>query len=254
MAARSKFQRFDVERWHRSRIQGAPYNPRTLSDAARAKLRANLDVDAGGVGLLDPLTVNRRTGNLVSGHQRLAILDALEGREDYSIDVSVVELSDKQEREQNIFFNQRGAQGDWDAKLLGQMLPGLSIAATGFDDVTLRPLFDTKAIDELLGVKRDRPTLAYVEALAVPEDEEDAPAEYDNSGADERPDVTDEDDAPAGNAAWGTKEHDNRRANYPLPIVLGQSDKRSWDDYKKRVGTSGDTAAFLLLLNAAKDT
>lgn len=87
--------------------------------------------------------VNRRSGNLVSGHQRLACLDVLEGSGDYYLDVAVVELTDKQEREQNIFFNNPGAQGAWDVQALGELLhAGLEIEATGFDRMDLEVLFD----------------------------------------------------------------------------------------------------------------
>src|SRR5262245_18761408 len=135
----SKFQKFTVERWHRSEIQGAPYNPRVIDSYARKKLEANLKK----VGLLDTLVVNRRTRNLVSGHQRLACLDALEGSGDYHLDVAVVDLTEKQEREQNIFFNNPAAQGTWDVQALGELLSkDLEIAATGFEKMDLEVIFD----------------------------------------------------------------------------------------------------------------
>lgn len=59
---------FATERWSRDRIKNALYNPRTIDRFARQKLEADLKK----VGLLAPLTVNRRTGNIVGGHQRLA--------------------------------------------------------------------------------------------------------------------------------------------------------------------------------------
>lgn len=99
--------------------------------------------------------MNRRTGNLVSGHQRLACLDALEGAADYHLDVAVVELTDKQEREQNIFFNNPGAQGAWDVQALGALLgEGLEIDATGFDKLELEVLFDDTPYAELFTVEK----------------------------------------------------------------------------------------------------
>jgi hypothetical protein len=147
----SKYQKFKVERWHRAQIKGAPYNPRVIDSYARKKLEANLKK----VGLLDTLVVNRRTGNLVSGHQRLACLDALEGAADYHLDVAVVELTEKQERQQNIFFNNPGAQGAWDVQALGALLgEGLEIEATGFDKLELEVLFDDTPYAELFAVEK----------------------------------------------------------------------------------------------------
>jgi hypothetical protein len=110
-----------------------------IDSYARKKLEANLKK----VGLLDTLVVNRRTGHMVSGHQRLACLDALEGKADYFLDVAVVDLTAKQEREQNVFFNNPSAQGTWDVHALGALLKeGLEIEATGFDRIDLEVLFD----------------------------------------------------------------------------------------------------------------
>lgn len=114
---------------HRRDIQGAPYNPRTITDKERKKLLRNIKTR----GLLNSLVWNRRSGNLVSGHQRLTILDALMGTDDYTIPVDVVDLSDKEEREQNIFFNNAAAQGSFDLDKLEALFPEVDIEETGFD-------------------------------------------------------------------------------------------------------------------------
>ncbi len=129
----SRFQKFTIERWPRSRIKNAPYNPRVISPSAKKKLQANISK----VGLIEPVIVNRTTCNLVGGHKRLASLDVLQGKGDYLLDVSVVVLTEKQEKEQNIFLNYGGAQGEWDVQALAEMLPDLDIEATGFDDLEL---------------------------------------------------------------------------------------------------------------------
>lgn len=136
----TKTQKFRVECWQRESIKNAPYNPRTLDSYARKKLDKNLRK----VGLLEPIVVNAKTGNIVSGHQRLACIDAIEGKSDYTIDVSVVELSPKQEREQNIFFNNPSAQGEWDLDKLGKLLkcPDVELEATGFDPTDIQTMFD----------------------------------------------------------------------------------------------------------------
>ena len=131
---RSKYQKFEAQEIHRAQIQNAPYNPRRIKDAARAKIKKNLKT----VGLLSTLVWNKRSGNLVSGHQRLSQLDALEGTEDYTLTVAVVDLDDKTEKEQNIFFNSTTAQGYFDFDMLLEVLPDVDYQAAGFDDNDLR--------------------------------------------------------------------------------------------------------------------
>ena len=131
---RSKYQKFEAQEIHRSRIKNAPYNPRRIKDAARAKIKKNLKT----VGLLSTLVWNKRSGNLVSGHQRLSQLDALEGTEDYTLTVAVVDLDDKTEKEQNIFFNSTTAQGYFDFDMLIDVLPEVDYQAAGLDDNDLR--------------------------------------------------------------------------------------------------------------------
>lgn len=133
---RTKFQKFFTQEIARSEIKNAPYNPRRISDDARARLKAKIE----GVGLVNVLVWNKRNGNLVSGHQRLSILDELEGGRDYTLIVSVVDVDEKTERELNVFVNNAGAQGDWDLTALRSLstefaddLAGLGFAAGELD-------------------------------------------------------------------------------------------------------------------------
>lgn len=134
----SQFQKFKVERWARGQIKNAPYNPRTITKDAERRLKKNLEE----VGLLGPVTVNRRTGNLVAGHKRLAILDRLEKSDGYTLDVAVCDLTPKREREQNVFMNATTAQGDWDVVALAGLFSAdadikLDLGNTGFDEMSL---------------------------------------------------------------------------------------------------------------------
>src|SRR4051812_29770 len=98
---RSKYQKFEALDIHRSMVHGSEYNPRQINAHAKKKLRENIKKK----GLLGGIVWNKRTGNLVSGHQRLAVLDSLEGSQDYLLTVDVVDLSEQEEKEQNLFFN-----------------------------------------------------------------------------------------------------------------------------------------------------
>lgn len=110
-----------------------------LDKHARKKLRDKIKKD----GLVQPLIWNRRTGNLVGGHQRLSVIDDLEGSQDYSLTVAVVEVDDKTERELNVFLNNQSAMGAWDFDALGSMLKeGVDATELGFDLPELQTMFD----------------------------------------------------------------------------------------------------------------
>lgn len=134
-------QKFKVERLHRRQIKTAPYNPRQIDDHAKKKLRENLKT----MGLLDPLVFNKRTGNLVSGHQRLGILDVLSKKgDDYYLDFSVIDLSEKEEKQQNVFFNNPSTQGTYDPDAIGKMIAedDIDYAKAGFDKMDVQLLLE----------------------------------------------------------------------------------------------------------------
>lgn len=141
-----KFVRFTTEVVHRSKLLNAPYNPRTLQETARRKLRANLKK----VGLVEPPVWNERTGNLVGGHQRVSILDSLMGTDNYLLPVAKVDFDDKTEREQNIFLNNEEAQGDWDYEKMFAMFRDDKIDpdAAGFDPGAVYQMFGQSALIE----------------------------------------------------------------------------------------------------------
>lgn len=82
---KSKYQAFESEVISRDQIQNAPYNPRIMDKEAKKRLKNAIRKH----GLVSALTWNRRTGNLVGGHQRLEQLDALEGNQQYELTVNV---------------------------------------------------------------------------------------------------------------------------------------------------------------------
>lgn len=134
-------QKFVVERIHRKQVKNAPYNPRQIDPHARKKLLENIKRK----GLLDALVWNRKTGNLVSGHQRLSVLDDLSTTgANYTLDLLVVNLNEKEEKEQNLFFNNPSAQGTYDIDKLGKMISSdeVDYKVAGFDDMDLQMHFD----------------------------------------------------------------------------------------------------------------
>jgi len=131
----SKFQRFTVERIPRGMLKNAKYNPRKITPDAKERLRGVLQQQ----GLIEAIVWNKKTGNLVGGHQRLSCLDALEGSPDYALDVCVVDLADKEEREANAALNNPSIQGVFDAELFEDFMQAgdFDFAKAGFSEMEL---------------------------------------------------------------------------------------------------------------------
>jgi len=125
----------------RSQIKNAPYNPRKITKKERENLYRLLDAHK----LVDDIVWNIRTGNVVSGHQRLTWID-LKAREkelkEYDIAVNQIDVGEKEEIEINIGMNNDAAMGKFDIDMLGGLLEGIDYSFAGFDD---------KAISDLLG-------------------------------------------------------------------------------------------------------
>lgn len=142
---KTEHQKYVVETWRRSQIREADYNPRVITDQSKKKLKEKMKA----VGLLQPLVVNRRTCTLVSGHQRLASLDALErwkpdSGKDYELDVSVIDVDDATEKELNVFFNNPSAMGEWNLDKLADLnlTDGIDFCDMGFEQYDIDMLFD----------------------------------------------------------------------------------------------------------------
>ncbi|MFA5411287.1 MAG: DNA modification methylase [Candidatus Omnitrophota bacterium] len=123
----------DIELVSITEINPAPYNPRKdlkPSDPEYQKLKRSITT----FGYVELGVWNKRTKNLISGHQRLKILKEL-GITD--VQVIVVDLSPTQEKALNIALNK--IRGDWDEeklyKILDELnhLPDFDLELTGFD-------------------------------------------------------------------------------------------------------------------------
>ena len=115
--AKSKYQSYETQVISRDQIKNADYNPRIMDESAKKRLRANLAKH----GLVSALTWNKRTGNLVGGHQRLEQLDALEKSKDYELTVCVVDVDPREEAALNVQLNNPSMQGEWDLDKLANM-------------------------------------------------------------------------------------------------------------------------------------
>jgi hypothetical protein len=126
-APKANIERYEMAKMTRSDLKKAEYNPRNITEQARKRLAKGMEK----LGLLQPIIWNKRSGNIVGGHQRLSVMD------DYY---------DKQEKEANSLHNNFEAQGDFDIDKLNNMLgEGLDIEATGFDAASVFRLFGDSA-------------------------------------------------------------------------------------------------------------
>ena len=135
-----------------NKINPARYNPRKdlqPGDPEYEKIKRSIvEFD-----LVEPLVVNKRTGNLVGGHQRLKVLKELGKTE---VEAVIVDLPESREKALNIALNK--AQGDWDLPKLKDLLQEIDtgefdIEITGFDENEIEDLIGKYAvqnIDELL--------------------------------------------------------------------------------------------------------
>lgn len=140
-----------IEKKRLSELNRAVYNPRVdlqPGDEEYESIRYSLE----RYGLVQPIVWNERTGNVVSGHQRLTVLQN-QGVEE--IEVSVVSLDDTAEKQLNIALNK--TEGSWDNDKLTALLVDLGDDAinTGFTQEEIEVLqneissfFDDEAADE----------------------------------------------------------------------------------------------------------
>ena len=129
-----------IEKIPVEKLRAAEYNPRKEllpGDAEYEKLKRSITE----FGYVEPVIWNKRSGNVVGGHQRLTVMKNLGFTE---VDCVIVDLDDMREKALNDALNK--IQGERDKDKLSALL-------TEFDgsefDVTLTG-FDASEVDELL--------------------------------------------------------------------------------------------------------
>jgi len=116
-----------------SEISPAKYNPRKISDEAMGRLTKSL----AEFGNIQPITWNARTGNVVGGHQRLKVYQAMGKTE---VEVWAVDLDEQKEKAANIALNKLA--GEFDLPALKDILQDidtgeidLEITGFGMDEI-----------------------------------------------------------------------------------------------------------------------
>lgn len=141
----------------RSQIHFATYNPRRISEESKKTLKRGIKK----FGLAGGIIVNKRTNyTIVSGHQRVAVLDELQKYDpetndnDYNIRVDLVDIDEKSEKELNILTNNPNAMGEWDLDSLASLIPDIDYKDAGLTEADLSMigcdyLFKTEEEDNL---------------------------------------------------------------------------------------------------------
>ncbi|WP_301390177.1 ParB N-terminal domain-containing protein, partial [Enterococcus spodopteracolus] len=126
-------------------LKPADYNPRIDLKPGMEEYE-KLKYSILEFGFVDPPIFNKRTGNLVGGHQRVAVAKNLGLCEE--IEVSVVDLPLDKEKALNVALNK--ITGRWDDEKLSVLLKELeneTIVLTGFESEEVEELltaFDYK--------------------------------------------------------------------------------------------------------------
>jgi hypothetical protein len=187
----TKFQKFKSITIDRKEIRNAQYNPRQMSPSAKRRLRTSLENPK--IGLVNALIWNRRTGNLVGGHQRIEQLDVLEGHQDYKLTVDMIDVDEVVEKEINVLLNNPAVQGQYDLDMLQDIIGSIAqteggdIHATGFATSDLHALFDDDFLSGVFAEQRDdeKPHIDVLEEMrqAGRDEEKAAAAGDDGTGA-----------------------------------------------------------------------
>ena len=136
MTEKSKYIKSESVELKRSAINLADYNPRLISDEARKNLKRGIKK----YGLVGGIIANKQTGmTLVSGHQRLSVMDELNKypANDYILRVDIIDVDSTKEKELNILLNNPNAMGSWDMDALAELIPDIDYKAAGLTEEDL---------------------------------------------------------------------------------------------------------------------
>ena len=127
----------------------ADYNPRKDLQEADKEYQ-DIKSSVMNYGLVVPLIMNKRTGNLINGHQRLKVLKDLGWTE---VEVSLVDMDETKEKALNLALSR--IDGDFDNKALSNVMA--EIRAAGIDPITLG--FTKSEVDKMFPAEMEAENL-----------------------------------------------------------------------------------------------
>lgn len=162
MSELSKYFTSETIEIQRSDINLADYNPRSISGETRKKLKQNIKKN----GLLGGLVYNLRTKTLISGHQRISVLDELNNYPDtdYLVKVEAIDVDEQREKELNVWFNNTSVQGQWDYDMLAQIIPDIDYKNAGLTDEDLQLI----GIDFTMQTEEEQSITGDINSLIAP--------------------------------------------------------------------------------------
>jgi DNA modification methylase len=130
-----------MKEWQTQRVKladlrPASYNPRTISTEALSGLSSSME----RFGLVQLIVWNKRTKNVVGGHQRLKVLSE---KGVVETDVVVVDLDEQEEVALNITLNNPTIQGDFTAEASGLLKSLENQLGYAFEELKLNDLQDS---------------------------------------------------------------------------------------------------------------
>lgn len=127
----------------RSEVKIAPYNPRRITPKQKATLKSSIKK----YGVVGGIVINKRTMTIVSGNQKISILDGILGypENDYDILAEMVDVDEKTEKEMNFMLNSDNAKGEWDDDKVRELLKDVDWRNTGLTEEDLS-LFGVDAL------------------------------------------------------------------------------------------------------------
>lgn len=137
---KSELKDWPIEQKKLSDLTPAAYNPRIISSSAKQGLAASLEK----YGLVQSIVWNKRSSNIVGGHQRWKVLNDQFGP-DHVVDVVVVDLNDTDEVALNIALNNPQIQGDFTDKTLEMLEEVAKQSQEEFSNLKLSDLRDELA-------------------------------------------------------------------------------------------------------------
>lgn len=144
-------------------LKEATYNPRKISKEELAKLKSSIQE----FGYVNPIIINRSTGKVIGGHQRIKALKEL-GIEE--IEVVYVDLPEEKERALNIALNK--ISGEWDEQKLIEVFKEIEqsqeemLKFTGFDQKEIEILLNSVK-NEFEAGKEDNITLDMIKTTKI---------------------------------------------------------------------------------------
>ena len=141
----------DIRKIPTEKLNPAKYNPRKNlkpGDPEYEKLKRSITE----FGYVEPIIWNKRTGNIVGGHQRYKVLLELGYKE---VNCVVLDIDEQKEKALNVALNK--ITGEFDIPLLTDLLKdindsGFDVSLTGFDADEIDILFRDSVV---AGVKED---------------------------------------------------------------------------------------------------